>query len=89
MYVLTFSLVAASTCTPAELSNNRTTFSLPLYAARCSGVKPDSAPSIGTNDTPVGGSDFTVPGTYDKSSRTVSVTLKMILLVFSLIKIIN
>lgn len=68
----TFSVEAASTWTPAELSSNRTTFSLPLYAARWSGVSPDSAPNSGTSDTPVGASDFTVPGTCASSSRTVS-----------------
>lgn len=35
-------------------------------------MSPDSAPSSGTSDTPVGASDFTVPGTWDRSSRTVS-----------------
>lgn len=59
----TFSVVAASTCTPAEFNKSLTTFSFPEYDAKCKGVIPDSVPSSPTKEVPVGASDFTVPGT--------------------------
>ena len=71
---LTDGTVAASTCTPEELSRALTTFSLPEYAPRCSGVSSDSVASseaiawLGL----AGSSDFRPAGTWVKSSRTVS-----------------
>lgn len=59
----TFSVVEASTWTPALFRSSRTTFSLPEYEAKCNGVIPDSFPNAGTSDAPFGGSDLTAPGT--------------------------